>query len=362
MDGHCGRKVRRHRASAAVVALAVAAGAVAAACAEAAEPKPADDVRAARGWTFNIDNDLFAFGANDRDYTAGLSVAFPGKAKGLARALDWIDARTGRRNDDRPIRSDSFAAGLLLFTPNELEAAEPLPDDRPFATLTYLASSKLVRESPRTAYQSSLTVGFLGLPLVEQLHRGTHDLLGLREPRGYPHQISDGGEPTFRYSRSRLRLLSDGLFEGRPYDLRLRTTASFGYLTEANAEVALRWGDLAIPWWSSEPPAAEYAGHPFAVAAAAAPAERVRFEVSAGLTLRARLYNGFLQGQVRASDVTYSSSELNHLLLEAWLGLTTVLKSGLSVSYTVRHQTEEIRVGRGERELTWASIGVAQRF
>jgi hypothetical protein len=78
--------------------------------------------------------------------------------------------------------------------------------------------------------------------------------------------------------------------------------------------------------------------------------------------LRARLYNSFLQGQFRDSDVTYSSSELNHLLLEAWVGVTTVLENDLSVSYTIRHQTEELETGRGARGFTWGSLSVTQRF
>jgi len=42
--------------------------------------------------------------------------------------------------------------------------------------------------------------------------------------------------------------------------------------------------------------------------------------------------------------------------------VTTVLAGDLRVSYTVRHQTEEIEVGRGSRSFTWASIGFAQAF
>src|SRR5690606_1289110 len=262
------------------------------------------------------------------------------------------------------IRTDSFAVGLLLFTPHDLEAAEPLPDDRPYANLTYVTSSKLVRDpDERQAYQSSLTVGFLGLPFAEHLHRSTHDALGLDEPRGYKHQISNGGEPTFRYSFTRLQLLSEGRFKRHPYDVRLGVTGSVGYLTEANAELAFRWGELDSAWWSTLPAADEYSGHPPLHAPhESAGTDKLRLQLYAGLTLRARLYNAFLQGQFRDSDVTFSSSDLNHLLLEAWFGVNTVLKNGVNVSYTVRHQTEELRVGRGEREFTWASIGVAKRF
>jgi hypothetical protein len=74
------------------------------------------------------------------------------------------------------------------------------------------------------------------------------------------------------------------------------------------------------------------------------------------------LYNAFLEGQFRDSAVTFESSELNHVLLDAWLGVTTVINGRLSVSYTVRRQTQELAAGRGARAFTWASIGVAQHF
>jgi hypothetical protein len=40
----------------------------------------------------------------------------------------------------------------------------------------------------------------------------------------------------------------------------------------------------------------------------------------------------------------------------------TALFPRLSVSYTVRRQTEELENGSGSRSFTWAGIGVSQRF
>ncbi|HEY8521605.1 MAG TPA: lipid A deacylase LpxR family protein [Gammaproteobacteria bacterium] len=318
------------------------------------------------GWTLHVDNDLFAFTDDDRDYTAGVAFTLGGDAARenvLAKGLDWLDSRTplGRFFEDRDAEH-SVELGLVLFTPNDLSASEPLADDRPYASLTYAASTRLAVDGP-VAHQSSLTIGFLGLPFAEQLHRGVHEVVGSQEPMGYHHQISDGGEPTFRYAMSRYRLLDRGSWKGKPYSVRLDTTASVGYLTEAGAELSVRWGSFDAPWWSSLPSASDYAGHPpiRAPRPGAQPA-KPRVQLSAGVSVRARLYNAFLQGQFRSSDVTHSFSDLDHLLFEAWVGVTTVLKNDLSLSYTVRHQTEEIRAGRGARGFTWASIGVAQQF
>lgn len=322
-----------------------------------------------RGWTVHLDNDLFAFTEDDRDYTAGISVTLGGKdaagPKPLSRALDWIDRKTGFGADgDDAEGARSFEVGVLLFTPQDLDAEEPLFDDRPYANLAYLSSSRLTHDpSSRTAYQSSLTVGVLGMPWVEHLHRTVHVAFGSREPKGYRHQISDGGEPTARYAVSRYRLLRTGTYRERPYHLRFGLSGSIGYLTEASADLAFRWGNLNTPWWSSSPSLADYGGHPPIRLARESPARAgFRLQVAAGVSVRLRAYNAFLQGQFRSSDVTYSASRLNPALLEAWLGVTTVFRNNLSITYTLRHQTEEIRTGDGSRESSWASIAIAQQF
>ncbi|HEX6994145.1 MAG TPA: lipid A deacylase LpxR family protein [Gammaproteobacteria bacterium] len=322
-----------------------------------------------RGWTVHLDNDLFAFTDDDRDYTAGISVTLGGREaaglKPLSRALDWVDRKTGFGTASDAVESArSFEAGLLLFTPQNLDAEAPLYDDRPYANLTYLSSSRLTHDaSSRTAYQSSLTVGVLGMPWVEHLHRTVHVAFGSREPKGYTHQISDGGEPTARYAVSRYRLLGSGMYRDRPYHLRFGLSGSIGYLTEASADLAFRWGNLDTPWWSSSPSLADYGGHPpIRLARESVPRSGPRLQLAAGVSMRVRAYNAFLQGQFRSSDVTLSSSRLNPVLLEAWLGITAVFKNHLSVTYTLRHQTEEIRTGDGSRESSWASIGIAQQF
>jgi hypothetical protein len=327
-----------------------------------------ESAASSRRWTVLVDNDLFAFGDTDRDYTAGVAFTLTGdRARSHwlspSRLLDRADAATGfaaARSRAAP-ESESLELGLLLFTPQDLAATEPLPDDRPYANLLYVASSKLALDEPRgTAFQSSLAIGFLGLPLAEQVHRGIHAIIGSTEPRGYDHQISAGGEPTFMYAASRYRLLASGELRGRhPYSVRLGFGGSVGYITEGNVEIAVR---TDAPWWASSPASGDYAGHPLIGGAAPENRGRLRVQLEAGAKVRARVYNAFLEGQFRRSDVTFGSSELEPLLVDVWFGATTVLRNGLSVSYSAHRQTEEIERRRGGRAFTWASIAVAQRF
>jgi hypothetical protein len=90
--------------------------------------------------------------------------------------------------------------------------------------------------------------------------------------------------------------------------------------------------------------------------------DRPRLQLEAGAKLHARVYNAFLQGQFRHSDVAFASSGLNPVLVDLWVGATTALRNGLAVNYTVHRQTREIEAGRGARNFTWATIGVTQRF
>jgi len=346
------------------VALAAAGGSA------AAGDAPGADAERDFGWTLHVDNDLFAMADRDRDYTAGVAFSLGGsaarrRAPFLFRALDGLDGAlaVGPFAPMGHVEGHALEVGLLLFTPQDLASPAPLLDDRPYASLLYASSTTLRHDDERgVAYQSSLTLGLLGLPVAGEIHKGVHHAFGSVEPRGYDHQISAGGEPTFRYTASRYQLLAQGEIHGRPYSLRLGTDASLGYVTEISSELSARWGGARLAWWESLPGSSEYAGHPPVHGPRGGRGDRVEALLDAGTKIRLRLYDAFLQGQFRHGDVEFGSGDVNHLLVETWFGVTTVLKNRLSVSYTIRHQTKELDTGRGARSFTWASIGVAQRF
>lgn len=318
-----------------------------------------------------IDDDFLALMQHDRDYTAGLYWTFEDEAPvpralPLSRSLDRIDALTGFAGAGAGAASETraFEVGLRLFTPRVLEAEGAMPGDRPYASLAYVTSSRLtVEANGNTAFQSSLTLGLLGLPIVGALHRDLHRLIGSPLPNGYAHQISDGGEPTFRYAVSRHHRLAGGTLGERPYSVRYGVGASLGFISEVSAELIFRSGPLRTPWWGTPPMAADYAGQP-AMARRPEPglASSPGLIVEAGIASRLRLYNAFVQGQFRDSDVTFSSGELKHGLFEGWVGFGFRLASGLELGYTIRRQSREIAHGAGARAFTWANVSIARRF
>lgn len=158
----------------------------------------------------------------------------------------------------------------------------------------------------------------LGTQLGAEIQDSIHELSGSDNANGWDHQISDGGEPTFQYSVSRQTLLGSGLLDNEiDYELKYSLSSSIGYITEANASVSTRWGHINTPWWSFTPENADYAYRPAPVVGTLKGKHKPELYLWGGAKLRARAYNAFLQGQLRDSEVTYSSSELNPLIFEA---------------------------------------------
>jgi hypothetical protein len=146
----------------------------------------------------------------------------------------------------------------------------------------------------------------------------------------------------------------------RPYSLRYGVGASIGFLSDLSAELVLRSGPLRAQWWSAPPMSSGYGGQPAILANPGADSSRaVIFE--AGIQSRLRLYNAFLQGQFGHSDVTFSSNELERVLVEGWVGMAFQLKSGLELGYTIRRQSREIAHTTGTRAFTWGQLSFMRR-
>jgi hypothetical protein len=317
------------------------------------------------GWTLELDNDLLSFGDRDFDYTGGVAVTFAGR-----RAKEWafsLDPVVGLLDplvpaaalDQSAMPLHSLQVGLIAFTPGDLNNHDPLPLDRPYASLLFLANSRTYVTHPaEPVYETSFTLGVLGLDAAKAIQRGIHTGLDQdRVPEGWDHQISDGGEPTLRFVWARQALLASN-FEAQAteYELKWRSEVSVGYLTEASVSLSGRWGVLNTPWWSFSLERADYVSPPAPVVGTALREGMRELYVWGGVKLRARAYNAFLQGQFRESEVEVSSSRIERLIGEAWLGVTWQFSPTYRVGYVVRYQTREIKDGPASRDLVWAGL------
>ncbi|HEX4909350.1 MAG TPA: lipid A deacylase LpxR family protein [Permianibacter sp.] len=320
------------------------------------------------GWALYLDNDVMAPTKSDRDYTGGLSVTLSGtgardallSVDGGRAVLDRVSGFAGLY-DDAAFSRHSMEFGLTVFTPQELSNRALQVGDRPYASLLYVANTAVnVVPEREVAYLSTLTLGVIGAPFVEHFQQRLHDVLSSEEPVGWENQISDGGELTFRYSVARASRSWSGELGGAPGELTTTVRASVGYLTEASIGFATRFGDIKTPWWSYNPQIADYAEKsvPLAASEGNAPEQYVW----AGVNIRARAYNAFLQGQFRDSEVTFDRDELRPVVFEAWLGYTYACENGWRYSYVLRGQSSEIEHGPGDRSVVWGGLIISHSY
>lgn len=312
------------------------------------------------GVRVQFDNDLFAGGERDRDYTGGFSVTISGtSARDGLLSLDPLLARLDSSSGgDTGEVHHARQFGLIAFTPKDITIAEPMFDDRPYASLLFVSNGRVrVEDDQRTAWTSSLTFGVLGLSLSEHLQSAVHDIVGSEKPRGYEYQISADGEPTARYTLAR-----HALWIANPngtLDVKTTLQGSVGYLTETSAAISMRIGRFGTPWWSFAPELTDYMAAPVPAVAGRGRPDMYLF---LGARVKVRAYNAFLQGQFRDSVVEYSASDLEPVLGEVWIGFVTQVMDQTQLSYTLNYQTAEIREGPASRDALWGAVQLTHTF
>jgi len=320
-----------------------------------------DAKKANTSWALAFDNDLLAPGHRDRDYTYGTNLTYSGASaadadislKAPLAAIDhWFGLDQLVAN---PVNNYSVEAGLYGFTPKELERTTIDESDRPYASLVYFSSShEQIDTDKNVAWNTTLTIGALGLGVVGDMQNRVHQQTASDGARGWNHQISDGGELTGRYVIARQHY-----FDSFSDSVEVKSTvqASVGYLTETSWGLSFRAGKIISPWASFNPDLISY-GEKSTYSNNTSTTNEHYFW--SGFTLKARFYNAFLQGQFRHSDFSYSYSDLRPLIAEAWAGYTYAFKQGYRVSYVLRAQTSELKHGDGDRNVVWGGLILAK--
>ena len=315
-----------------------------------------------QNWALSFDNDILVPSSRDQDYTYGVSLSASGSA--IAEGFGFIHEPLSVLNKNlagfttaNNATTHSVEFGIYGFTPEDLAVTIPNHDDRPYASMVYLsAAQEQAGAQENVVWRSALTLGVLGLDVAGQLQNEVHRLIDSQLAEGWQHQISDGGELTARYTLARQTLWT----LGNP-NLELKTSwmGSLGYITEIGYGASLRFGHIASRWQSYNPELTQYREQ--ASQATAGKCQNESYFV-AGVALKARAYNAFLQGQFRRSEVTYSGSELEHGIVEAWMGYTHAFANGYRVSYVLRGHSSEVKHGAGDRNVMWGGLTLAQHF
>jgi hypothetical protein len=306
-----------------------------------------------------FDQDMFVPGANDdRDYTMGIAVEVfqdQGPLYLMGGLLERLDPLVGfDRRCGRVYRS--FLLGAVTYTPDDIGNPQPIFDDRPYASLLYLANKQVVADDKR-ALGMGIMVGVLGLNLANEvqtsLHQWYRDVSGESEPvdpEGWRHQISDGGEPTLRLRFSESRLFASG----NSWDLAHSWDLNLGFQTNASIGLSGRFGDLNSPFWST----------PYD------PINRGNFVpamkgdelyVWAAGRLRGVAYDALLQGQFRDSAVTVDYDDMRHLVWETGVGVTRGW-AGFQLTFSINAKAADTRLREAPDAHVWGGLYLSRQF
>ncbi len=320
----------------------------------------------ASDWRLQIDNDAMASGGRDRNYTGGITFSQSGRrvverAYSLDGWLGKIDGRLGIGTSSENV-GHAMQIGLLVFTPEHVSIREPIFDDHPYSNLVFLANShQWIAKDKNSVTRSMLLVGLFGTNTAKAIQSVLHDLIDVEEANGWDNQISDGGEPTFRYSVSRTSFLRTNYkSDFASYDISTTLEGNVGYTTDVNAGISLRFGRIHSLGWLSLPEPSDHFTATYAplISREGATLETELFFL-AGANLRLRAYNVLLQGQFRDSKVTYSYSQLNALIGEAWIGAGAALSNGWQASFIIRGRTKEFDARQSANHV-WGGLTVSK--
>lgn len=326
--------------------------------ASGAHAEPADSVVA-----LSMDNDLLAPTQTDRDYTAGVAITYSSNSEEfisnpvsrVSQALDGYVLPYLGGEIETP-QSTALEFGFYGFTPEDITESTIERNDRPYSSLVYLSSSQSYQTlGANSGWTTSMTVGVLGLDVFKSGQNAVHKVVGSERARGWGHQISNGGEPTFRYSAAYHQYLDDSQSNQQ---FKVTYFGSVGYLTELGAALVFRGGLISSPDNRFNPELMAYGERAPGVSA---PGGRENY-FWGGMSVKARAYNAFLQGQFRGSDHELDANDLNILLAEVWAGYTHSLLAGTELSYVLRVQSSEIKDGTGNRTLAWGGLVLSKRL
>lgn len=317
-------------------------------------------------YSLYLDNDAF-LSDEDRDYTGGgaFSVSSSDPKNHpitIDKLLTWVNRQLNLEEEDANLQTPVYSCefGLNAFTPNEIGLKESIPNDRPYANLVYLANGQQsLVPSKNTAWVSSLTIGILGTDLAADLQNSIHRTIGSTVAEGWSNQISDGGEPTFKYELTKIKFYPTTKYT----QFTTSYTLSIGFITEVSAGFGLKLGRLNSQWWTSSADLNRLGSkvNPYVMTGSEEEHRNDSYFII-GSQVKLRGYNVFLQGQFRDSAVKYSLDEIRPLIYEGWFGYTQELFNNLKLSYIYRYQTSELKVGLADREFSWGGILVALSY
>jgi lipid A 3-O-deacylase len=150
---------------------------------------PSDQTWTLTGYWENDGGPIKRNNITDRHYTNGFGFTFTHNPA-------WVDRLNERvgGGDTMPSTAAGYIVSQLMFTPEDLDAAELLEDERPYAGYLF-AGIYLQRASDTTLDHLQLDLGVVGpVSQADSLQKRVHRMIDEVRPRGWGNQL--GNEPT----------------------------------------------------------------------------------------------------------------------------------------------------------------------
>jgi len=305
--------------------------------------------------TLYIDEDLFSGIANDADYTGGLAVTFADDlvmgAGGVPRWIEQLDRMLGLHS---PQHRYEIEVGAAAFTPQDIADFQVVRGDRPYAGIVYASATLIQAQGPSFSATTTVTAGILGSAFIPRVQRRVHRAMGSIQPRGWHHQISDGGEGTLRLSHELKWARPVADLGGMQGQWLYRAGAGIGFVTDVSVGVAARIGQFSSARWDIHSSPTGLSDRSMFDRSD----QRARF-LYVTMSARVPLYNAFLQGQFRDSEVTMSARQRRYLVPDASLGFVLGLPKGRDLHYFLRAQRSDARLERRSETFVYAGVALS---
>lgn len=331
-----------------------------------------------------MDQDLFVNGfklGEDRNYTMGFGISYSSsRLRGcwLTSPVRWLGQKLyARLNQGKEKIDDApFIYSLLLgngsFTPDDLASYAVIPNDRPYGNITYLQQTMdRVDQAQHARHTLALSIGVLGTNISRAVQTEIHtwsnenDTRPPRTPRGWPHQISNGGEPTLMLTRSSEFLLTtNAINSGQTRsrflgEIKHGWKYSLGYYTRGEYGVNLRLGLIDPANWTYDVSPLDNSNKMVATKTYKKP--EVYLLANGGPVFM--LYNALLNGQFRHSDHTVDFAHMRHLFVQFNLGLAAkipIRNTAIDLRWKILSgRTAEFELpGRDTRSHYWGGLDI----
>ncbi len=298
-----------------------------------------------------VENDLF--GGTDRNYSNGLRLERMaseertfGILKSAARLLPGIDV-------DNQVRQ-GYALSHVIYTPENISAVVPDPNDRPYAGWLNISFTGVAQDQ-NTQSTVQVNLGIVGPSAGgDYVQTNWHDLINAVEPRGWDSQLKD--EPGIELIGQRQELV--GRYE-LPFDLRTDLAVHGGLAlgnvrTYANAGAMARFGIGADSLQSDfSPPRIRPA---LSGGGVYRPDDGFGAYLFAGVDVRAVARDIFLDGNTFRDSP--SVDDRRTLVADIQSGIAFRYQNA-QIAFTYVHRTEQFRAQDGPQRFGAISLSVA---